>query len=414
MAIEDAERAIEAVRGNLPSGIVDRDVYTDPAVLELEKERIFTRTWHYACTVHDLKKPGDFFTLSIVDQPIIVLRGRDQRIRAFYNVCTHRGAILTGETCGNYGLALKCMYHAWSFSLSGELTGVPYPEGYGPDFDRSKFGLVPVQCDTFYDLVFVAIDPLIPSLTDYLGEAVDHLAPYVDGIEPIGRNSFIFEGNWKMWHENFRDNYHPEFTHRMIHDMTPHFADRGGNWGLSPGHSKLQWISEEANMERYRSNLQRRSGVSFEGISTPNWGPYVEWPEEIFAIFPNFDVQPDYTGKGRTKAGYLQTVVPLGVDRSRVDLTVLAPVGEDPHTRQWHLENLADGAGSWGKIACDDTEAAARCQVGMYGRGTRVTMFTRGTAPGRGGPQAQSRDEYSSREFYRVYQQYLDPEMSGR
>ena len=409
--------SVQDVRAGAAAGVVDRGIYSDPEVLALERELIFGRTWQYACTVHDVKSAGDFFTVSVADQPVLVVRGGDGVLRAFFNACTHRGAVLTGERCGNYGRVLKCMYHAWAFSLSGELVGVPYQEGYGPGFDRGEFGLVPVRCESFFDLVFVALDPVVPSLAEYLGEMADHLGPYVQGIEPIGRNSWVYRGNWKLWHENFRDNYHPEFTHRSIHDMTPHYADRGGNWGVEPGHSVLQWVSEAPDMRNYVRSLRRHSGVTFPQDRIPQpfyagaMGGVNEVPQEVLAVFPNFDIQPGPKDKGRgMKAGYIQTVTPLTVDTARVEITVYSSVDDDEETRRAALENLADSQGSWGKISCDDTEAAYRCQVGIRGQGTRVNIFTRGTEPGRGGQQAQGRDEYSQREFYRAYFEYLRDE----
>jgi phenylpropionate dioxygenase-like ring-hydroxylating dioxygenase large terminal subunit len=403
--------SVQDVRAAAPvGGFVDRGVYTDPEVFALERELIFGRAWQFVCTVHDVKSAGDFFTASVAGQPVLVVRGADDRIRGFYNACTHRGAVLTGERCGNYGRVLKCMYHAWAFNLAGDLVGVPYQEGYGPEFDRSRYGLVPVACERFEDLVFVALDPLVPSLADYLGGMAAHLAPYVSGIEPIGRNSWVYEGNWKLWHENFRDNYHPEFTHRSIHDMIPHYADRGGNWGVEPGHSVLQWVSEAPNMTAYARSMTRHSGVGFAtGLPvTPYADAAKEVPQEVLAVFPNLDIQPGPKDKGRgMKAGYIQTVTPVTVDTAKVEITVYSSADDDGDARQAALDNLADTQGSWGKISCDDTEAAYRCQIGVRGRGTTHNIFTRGTEPGHGGQHANARDEYSQREFYRAYQHYM-------
>jgi benzoate/toluate 1,2-dioxygenase alpha subunit len=398
------------------AGLVDRTIYTDPEVLALEHELIFRRTWHFACLAGELTGPGDFFTVTVAGEPVLVVRGDDGGLRAFYNACTHRAAVLTGERGGNCGRIFKCMYHAWSFSLRGELIAVPYEEGYGPEFDKSRYGLIPVACQTFGDLVFVALDPLVPRLADYLGEMTATLEPYVTGIEPIGRNSWVYEGNWKLWHENFRDNYHPEFTHRMIHDMTPHYADRGGNWGLAPGHSRLQWVAEAPDLKGYAKSMTRRSGVVFDS-GAPSAG-YAdvgeEKPQEVLAIFPNLDLQPGpKDGTKGERTGYVQTVTPVGVDRARVEITVYSAADDAPEERQWALENLADSQGSWGKISCDDTEAAYRCQLGVSGNGTRHNIFTRGTTPGRGGQDADGRDEYSQREFYRVYQQYMGSTLGG-
>jgi phenylpropionate dioxygenase-like ring-hydroxylating dioxygenase large terminal subunit len=402
----------DALRADPANGVVGREIYLDPEILELEKEHIFRKTWHYACTIHDLKKPGDFYTVSVADEPVMVVRGADDKIRAFYNACTHRAAILTGDRCGNYGQVLKCMYHAWAFNLKGDLVGVPYEEDYPKDFKKDDYGLIPVHVDTFEDLVFVALEPTIPSLADFLGEMVDHLRPYVQGIEPIGRNSWVYEGNWKLWHENFRDNYHPEFTHRSIHDMTPHYADRGGNWGVAPGHSVLQWVSEQPNMRNYARSMQRHSGVPFDVAEdradralreSPG-----ESPQEVLAVFPNFDIQPGLKFRARdVKSGYIQTVTPVGVDRAKVEITVYSDVNDDPERRQAALENLADSQCSWGKVSCDDTEAALRCQIGLRAKGTAFNIFTRGEEPGSGGQDVSARAEYSQREFYRTYEEYM-------
>ena len=398
------------------AGLVDRTIYSDPDVLELEQQLIFRRSWHFACLTGEVRSSGDFFTATVAGEPVLVVRSDDGELRAFYNACTHRGAVLNGERGGNCGRIFKCMYHAWAFNLRGDLVAVPYEEGYGPEFSKSQYALVPVSCQVFGDLVFVALDPLVPGLADYLGDLRPFLEPYVTGIEPIGRNSWIYGGNWKLWHENFRDNYHPEFTHRAIHDMTPHYADRGGNWGVPPGHSVLQWVSEAPDLAGYAKSMTRRSGVVFD--SGPPSAGYAEAgrerPQEVLAVFPNLDVQPGpKDGTKGERTGYIQTVTPIAVDRAKVEITVYSAIDDTPEERQWALENLADSQGSWGKITCDDTEAAFRCQAGVAGRGTQHNIFTRGTAPGTGGPQANGRDEYSQREFYRVYQQYMSGALSS-
>jgi phenylpropionate dioxygenase-like ring-hydroxylating dioxygenase large terminal subunit len=339
-------------------GFADRRIYTDPEILQREKDLIFARTWHYACTVHDVSKPGDCYTLTVADVPVLVLAGHDGRPRA----CS------------------------------------------------AAYGSVPVNCETFHDLVFVALDPVVPALREYLGSFAERLGPYVDGIEPIGRNSWVYDGNWKIWHENFRDNYHPEFTHRLIHDLTPRYADAGGNWGFDEGHSVLQWAGPGASSpDRYLRSLRRYSGVRIEAMDAP-----VErtsrkgTPDEVLAVFPNADFQPRATADARgLKAGFIQTVTPLGVDQARVDLTVYSSIHDDQATRQQMLENVADTQGPWGKISADDTEAACRVQIGMNALGTRRNIYTRGTAPGNGGPDAQSRDEYSQRAFFKAYIRYL-------
>ena len=403
--------------GALAQGwFIDRTVYTSQDNYQQELEKIFHKTWHFACLAHELAKPGDYFALDVVGQPILVVRDKDNELRAFFNACTHRGAVLNNKKCGNEK-RFTCMYHAWTFNLKGELIGVPYDEAYGPEFDKKKYGLTPVRVEQFHDLIFVTINPDASSLIDYLGEAAPRMAKYVDGIEVIGRNSWTIDGNWKLWHENFRDNYHPQFVHRGFNDMIPHYADKGGNWALAPGHSVAQWIVDEVNEAQFHRSMARMSKIEFPaGERLAIEGR----PQEVIAIFPNLDIQPEpqvdlADGRVGSQRGFIQTVVPVAPDRARIDIVIYSSKDDTPEKRQEVLENFAVGQGSWGKVSCDDTEAAVRCQSGLRGVGTRYSPVSRGLKPGKGGFVEEGfdgRDEYSLREFYRVYAEYLGTENS--
>lgn len=316
-------------------------------------------------------------------------------------------------------MRFTCMYHAWTFNTKGELIGVPHKEGYGPNFDRKDYNLTPVRCETYNDLVFVSVNPDVAPLKEYLGEIAPVLDMYTDGIEVIARNSWIYEGNWKLWHENFRDNYHPQFCHRAINDAMPHFADRGGNWALEPGHSRLQWIAEQPNAANLTRVMTRMSGVDFPEGAVPMIGggeyPYSEAPQEVLAVFPNLDFQPgsqaiDDIGRRGSRQGHIQTVTPLSANRARVDYICYSSSSDDAETRKAMLEGLAENQGSWGKVSNDDVDAAIRCQTGLRGLGTKYSPVLRGVKPGKGGttPETCARDEYSLREFYRVYNLYLN------
>jgi benzoate/toluate 1,2-dioxygenase alpha subunit len=385
--------------------LIDRNWYRDPEIFALERERIFRRAWHFACTLADVANPGDYYTVTVADEPVIVIRGKDGELRAFLNVCTHRGAILT-EDCigasGNCGAALRCMYHGWSFDTAGRLIGVPYHNAYGKDFDREALGLVPVHCESFESLVFVAIDPLRPTLGEFLGEAAAWMAPAMKEIEPIGRVSWTYDGNWKLWHENFRDNYHPQFVHGLVSDLTPDYPEGGSNHGLRPGHSLLRWPIKPPHFDRFDKRLKERSGLEVDSLKAFS---AIEAPQEfapwynIVALFPNFDFQqpgPHVHG--------MQVCNPIAVDKTRVDITFMAPKGDDEPARRYRLRTEALAMGCWGEVSVDDDEAAERAMIGLRSRGTRYSNIGRGTAPGQVG---ETLDEYSQREFYREYCYYL-------
>src|SRR5262249_3924653 len=160
-----------------------------------EMERIFQRTWLYVAHEHELKRPGDYVSTTIADQPIFVVRDRELQLRAFYNTCTHRGAVLAPGSRGSCGSAFRSMYHGWTFNLQGRLSGVPSPDAYGPNFRRARYGLSPVHVDTFAGMIFVSLKPAVPSLEAYLGEAAPHLRKYGEGTEVLGRVRWRYHGN---------------------------------------------------------------------------------------------------------------------------------------------------------------------------------------------------------------------------
>ncbi|MCS6930979.1 MAG: Rieske 2Fe-2S domain-containing protein [Acetobacteraceae bacterium] len=109
-------------------GRIHRAAYTDPAVFELEMERIFGRAWLYVCHDSQLPKPGSFLTATLARQPVIFARGRDGAVRGLFNRCTHRGALLCTDECGTVK-RFVCCYHGWAFDPDGRLAEVPLPEG---------------------------------------------------------------------------------------------------------------------------------------------------------------------------------------------------------------------------------------------------------------------------------------------
>ena len=401
MTISDVEVAIRS-RGPAE---VDRRIYTDAALFEIEMASVFARSWLYACHEHELAEPGDFVTVTAGTEPLLVCRGRDGELRAFVNACTHRGAALTGTRSGNCGNNLKCLYHGWTFALDGSLIGVPYPQAYGPDFDKADHGLAEVRLAVHAGLVFVAFDPAVPSITDFLGEAIPHVDRLLGGTVVLGRVRCEARANWKTWHENFADNYHPEFVHNWVHDFEHGYANQGANYELEPGHGLLEWPPGPPEFERYRDGLRRLSGIDVDPLANPAWAeppfaPDFSIQQYVMTLFPNFDLQVFVFGGVRV----IQVVHPVAVDRCVIEVVALGHVDDDPPTRQWKLERVADLQGSWGKLSPDDIEAVERTQVGSAGSANHTSNFGRGVAPGKVG---ETRDEYSLRSFHRLWRQYM-------
>ena len=190
--------------------------YCDPEVARLEQERIFRRTWQYVGRADQVEQPGSYFASQAGDVPIVVTRDGDGALRAFVNVCRHRGhEVVRGEGRRE---ALQCPYHAWTYALDGSLRSAPRAEREW-DFDRRDLSLVPALVDTWGPFVFVNPDrdaaPLAESLGD-LPVIVAESGVDLDAVRFRERLAWEVAANWKVVVENFLECYHCPVAHRSF------------------------------------------------------------------------------------------------------------------------------------------------------------------------------------------------------
>jgi phenylpropionate dioxygenase-like ring-hydroxylating dioxygenase large terminal subunit len=186
--------------------------YSDEAVLRLEQERIFRRAWQYVGHTGQAPEAGTFFTGSAGQIPVVVTRARDGELRAFLNVCRHRGSIVAeGEGRRE---TLQCRYHAWTYELDGRLRTAPRSEREA-GFDSEQLSLHPLSVDTWGPFVFVNPDPDAAPLTEALGPLPAQVARVldVDALEFRFRSTFELDANWKVSCENFLECYHCAVAH---------------------------------------------------------------------------------------------------------------------------------------------------------------------------------------------------------
>lgn len=193
--------------------------YINPRIANLEKENVFARTWQAVARTDQLEPPGAYVTGTVAGEPIVVVRGGDQKLRAFYNVCRHHAMIVMNEPCGR-AQHLRCPYHGWTYTLEGELRGVTDFEGVC-HFDRAQNGLVPLRVDTWENFVFVNLDVQAAPLRDFLGPLVGLAQPLGFGkLTFVERRSYTLQCNWKVYVDNFLDGgYHVPHMHKGLNSV---------------------------------------------------------------------------------------------------------------------------------------------------------------------------------------------------
>lgn len=141
--------------------------YTDKRIADLERQHVFGRHWQVVACLDQLRAPGQFVTAQLTGEPLVIVRGVDKELRAFYNVCRHHAAAVVTEPCGSASI-FRCPYHGWSYGLDGALKGITEFDGVC-NFDRKQNGLVPVRVEVWEQFVFVNLDPNAESLASFLG-----------------------------------------------------------------------------------------------------------------------------------------------------------------------------------------------------------------------------------------------------
>ena len=205
--------------------------YYDPAIFELEQERIFSSMWVCAGRVESIPaKPGAYQVVTIGKESVIIVRNRDGVLHAFLNVCRHRGARLCSETCGQLKGSIQCRYHAWTYGLDGRLIGAPNVMN-DQQFDRAAFGLLPVALDTWEGFICLNLSgspvPADAQLNRQIIQrfgSYEPFARYGVGDLQIGKTvTYEVQANWKLLIENFMECYHCAPMHPELCDALPGF-----------------------------------------------------------------------------------------------------------------------------------------------------------------------------------------------
>jgi phenylpropionate dioxygenase-like ring-hydroxylating dioxygenase large terminal subunit len=265
--------------------------YADPEVLRREGRRIFARAWQYVGHTGQVAEPGAYFAAAAGEIPVVVTRARDGVLRAFLNVCRHRGHVVASGDGRRE--TLQCPYHAWTYGLDGSLRAAPRSDRE-PGFEADELGLAPAAVDTWGPFVFVNPDTEAAPLADALGQVPEQLAEILDldALEFRFRTEYELDANWKIACENFLECYHCAVAH--------------------PGFSAAVDISPDAYCLRAQGLVSSQFGPLREnGDSFLASG---EVPRSQFHfLWPNFGINV-FPGRPNLSCG---SILPVGPERTR-------------------------------------------------------------------------------------------------
>ena len=216
--MEPVEKLVAAYDAGAPlekAWTIPASWYVDPRIAELERSSVFSG-WQMVGRTDQLAETGRFLTAELAGEPLVVVRGEDGGLRAFFNVCRHHAAIVEDRPEGRTHL-FRCPYHGWTYSLSGELKGFPDFAGVC-DFQREKTGLVPVAVDVWENFVFVRLEAGGPSLGEFLGDLPRRFEPLaLSKLHFLERRHYLFDCNWKVFVDNYLDGgYHVPHLHKGL------------------------------------------------------------------------------------------------------------------------------------------------------------------------------------------------------
>ena len=300
--------------------------YCDPAFFELERDYVFGRNWLFVAHADELPAPGDALLLDQFPTPLMLVRGTDSTIRAFFNTCRHRGAPLIREPRANVKTRLVCRYHSWSYDLEGRLRGVPDSENFN-NLDKSCLGLGAVRCETWAGLVFINLDPNAVPLREFLAPIMLTMDAAIGDAAGspsrfVHKSSTKLRGNWKLAIDANIETYHVNTVHP---GLAPVLEQKGtAIWLLPKGHSRM-FIAHRIPLERNPlvRHFPRVDPVTGEGAYA-----YLIYPNTVIVVAPTliFTTQtwPVAPGEMRYDVYYLMAAAMDDLNRTAYERIITA------------------------------------------------------------------------------------------
>lgn len=405
---------------------VHRKIFTDPAIYELEKQHIFSKTWIYMGHESQIQKVGDFITSFIAETPVIISRAGDQEIYVTINSCSHRGVPVCRADEGNTRRFI-CPYHSWTFNNKGDLVSIPQERKVGNKPDKSELGLKRVpRVETYNGLIFACMDKNVEPLTDYLGEMAWYLDCMFDrfdgGVEVIGSpHKWIINCNWKLPVENqLGDIGHGPYLHGSILQGTPQvqeLEDTALNVVPKPGHGlSVRLMPEGSPDEMCMFGMDGVAGMdpevnqylreSHKKVSERLGELRSRLKPLCYSVFPNFSfLWPNMT---------LRTSHPRGPGQIEYWSWLVVEKNAPEHIKEKLKINYTMMFGPGGLLECEDSEAWSQQYAGsnIDYADDRTYYYGLGLGEEQDHPEIPGKvggcfNEHYARQFYLEWQQRL-------
>ena len=417
--------------------LVDRSIYTNQDIFDLEIKNIFESTWNYIAHESQIKNAGDYFSTQIGHQPIFVLRKSDGSINAFLNACSHRGATLVPVESGN-SKAFRCRFHGWTFNSDGKCLVIKN-EDTGAYIDpeiKNKSSLTPVpRLSVYRGFIFASLESKVPELEDWLKGTKAWIDCLVDqspnGLEILnGQSTYRLYGNWKLQAENGVDGYHVSTVHKVFANTIANREAklnlnglketeagritgqvRSGSYGFGNGHMGI-WTDRSKPTAHPIWAEKERIETSYS-ISQAHW--MLHRTRNLY-LFPNVFIMDNPSTQ-------IRTMRPISPNQCDVTVRCIAPVGEPKEARSARIRKFEDFYLTSGMATSDDLAALEAVHSGSQATNSRWNYFARGetaTLKGFDGeeyplgdipPEITTRNwdhESIYQGFYRVWQAMID------
>ena len=340
---------------------VDSRIYSDPEIFEEEQEKIFKKVWIPVCHESELPEPYDFRTVTIAREPVIIARGPDKEVRAFLNVCPHRGMRIERRPSGSFAPAqpsgspkqMTCMFHAWSFDMKGNCTFISRgEEGYQDRVKKEDVGLRRLRCEVkFGGFVWVTLnDKVEKSVEEWADGAFDCIIKAIDSepLKVFHYHKAIINCNYKLWHDTNSEFYHDymHYHNRVTGFNDEYFARK--NVAFNNGHVNVN--SFEVKYEEYEG-FESRSELSFPTFPPNQW--------YMIDMFPgmNFNL--------RGSALRCDIMTPIGPDKVMIEFRGLGLLSDTAEERKTRIDHHNSIWGPFGRNLHEDL-------IGVSGQGASM------------------------------------------